>query len=327
MQLQKGFQWRKTWRHRNNFEERAVIHFPYDTLPRLTSMKPDVIISAELGARTLQAAIYRLFVQRTRLVVWATLSEVTELDRGLLRRLLRRLLLRAADAVIVNGSSGARYVARFGVPPSKVFRVPQTTDIQPFLNLPIDRPAGSIIRLLYSGRLVELKGLVPFVSQLGTWAALHPVSRLEMTLVGDGPLRNALENVPRPSNLSLRFLGHVPYGELPGIYGQADILVFPSLADEWGLVAVEAMAAGLPVLGSLYSQAVEDLVVDGKNGWSFRPDEEEEVRSALDRALTTASADFGAIRSQARETVRHLTPLKMAEDIGAALDYACTHRP
>ena len=50
------------------------------------------------------------------------------------------------------------------------------------------------------------------------------------------------------------------------------VLVFPTLADEWGLVVNEALAAGVPVLGSLYSQAVEELVRDGENGWTFRPD-------------------------------------------------------
>ena len=55
------------------------------------------------------------------------------------------------------------------------------------------------------------------------------------------------------------------------VYAKASLFAFPTLADEWGVVVNEAMAAGLPVLGSIYSQAVEELVEDGVSGWVFRP--------------------------------------------------------
>ena len=54
------------------------------------------------------------------------------------------------------------------------------------------------------------------------------------------------------------------------VYAKASLFAFPTLADEWGVVVNEAMAAGLPVLGSIYSQAVEELVEDGVSGWVFR---------------------------------------------------------
>ena len=47
-----------------------------------------------------------------------------------------------------------------------------------------------------------------------------------------------------PDNLRVRWIGHVPYERMPEIYAEAGILAFPTLADEWGLVVNEAMAAG-----------------------------------------------------------------------------------
>ncbi|MEO8098438.1 MAG: glycosyltransferase family 4 protein [Acidobacteriota bacterium] len=258
-------------------------------------------------------------------MIWATLSEVTELDRGRLRTNLRRLLLRMADAVIVNGRSGARYIELFGVSVDKIFKVPQTTDIQPFLDLPISRQEQPTRRLLYSGRLVELKGLGPFLIQLCLWAADHSSQKIELTFVGNGPARAEIERLALPANLRLRFLGNRPYADLPEVYGSADVLIFPTLADEWGLVVVEAMAAGLPVLGSLYSQAVEDLVIDNETGWTFRPDHPDEMSGALDRMLSTPPAALLDMKCRARESVRHLTPARMAQDIEAALTYVRTH--
>jgi hypothetical protein len=324
VQVQKCIRWRKTWRHRHHFRDTVTLFFPYDTVSRLGRAHPDVIVSAELGLRTLQAVLYCAF-HRTRLVVWATVSEVTEADRGRLRLWLRKRLLRTADAIIVNGASGSRYVRHLGAPSERVFLVPQTTDLQPFLNLPRSRTARKSKRILYSGQLIERKGILPFLTQLSKWAAHHPFEEAEFWLVGEGPLRPELERFPSPENLRLRFLGHVPYEDLPAIYAQADLFVFPSLADEWGLAVIEAMAAGLPVLGSLHSQAVEDMIKHGHNGWHFRANCSEELGPLLDQVLAMSLDQLQHIGTLARDTVRPFTPARMADGIARAIRYAQTH--
>ena len=87
------------------------------------------------------------------------------------------------------------------------------------------------------------------------------------------------------------------------------------------MVVNEAMAAGLPVLGSLYSQAVEELVRDGHNGWYFRPDSQGEMYSALDRALNTSDAKVLEMRSNARKTVEYLTPAYEADQVLGAVHF------
>jgi hypothetical protein len=99
-------------------------------------------------------------------------------------------------------------------------------------------------------------------------------------------------------------------------------LVLPTLADEWGLVVVEAMAAGLPVLGSLYSQAVEELVVDGRNGWTFLPDDPCGMQSAIHRALGASVGELNQMAENARQDISGLTPSAMAEKMAAAINYA-----
>lgn len=304
------------------FADRTMIQIPYDTVPQLARRRPDVVVAGELGARTAQAAIYRRLFRRGKLVIWATLSERTEENRGLLRRCLRRILLRSADAVIVNGESGARYVSRFGVDKARIFRAPQTTRIEPFLELPSTRPDALRRRLLYSGQLIPRKGLLAFAAALAEWGAQHAEQSVEIGLVGDGPARAGLTSFQWPRNVTARFFGSVEYQRLPEIYGQAGMLVLPTLADEWGLVVVEAMAAGLPVLGSLYSQAVEELVVDGRNGWTFRPDHPSGMRSAIHRALSASVGELNQMAENARQDISGLTPSAMAEQMAAAINYA-----
>jgi glycosyltransferase involved in cell wall biosynthesis len=93
------------------------------------------------------------------------------------------------------------------------------------------------------------------------------------------------------------------------------------LADEWGLVVNEAMASGLPVLGSLYSQAVQELVEDGVTGWTFHPDRADEMYTAVDRALSTGEDRLEEMRVSATTRVEYLTPDYLAERILEAIHF------
>ena len=326
VQVQRTLSFRSLWKHPHKFTEAVTIHFPYDTIPQLFHFHPDVIVSCEMGLRTLQAATYNRFFPQSSLIVWATVSEVTEQGRGRLRHELRKWILRAAEAVVVNGQSGSRYIQRFGVKSDRLFAVPYTTDLDPFLALPAARGAEFRHRLLYSGALSERKGLLEFLAHLRNWAERHPDRRVEFDIAGDGPLKRQIAAVHLPSNIQLRLLGHVAYDQLPQVYKRAGLLVFPTLADEWGLVVTEAMASGVPVLGSIYSQAVDQQVADGDNGWTFRPDHSSEASDALERALGTPVSTVNHMAEKARTSVRDLTPAAMADRMMAVIERAVAAR-
>jgi len=313
VKVQRTLTFERTWRHPRGFSEPNFVHVPYDTLMLLWRYHPDVVISAEMGARTLQSVVYRRLNRRSRVIIWATLSEHTEQGRGRVRDYLRKLLLQGADAIIVNGASGARYVRRFGTGDAKIFPIPQTTPIAAFLAARSTGGSDHPLRLLNVGHLSELKGILPFVKCLSRWAVVHQQQMLELWLVGDGPLRPVLGAMQYPPNLDVRFWGFVPYDRLPVLYAQSDLLVFPTLADEWGLVVNEAMAAGLPVLGSVYSQAVEELVEEGACGWLFRPDSMEDTANALERVLSTPPERMVSMGKVGQSKISRLTP-----DVAAA---------
>jgi hypothetical protein len=323
VQVQRTLTLRRTWRHPQGFAEPLSMHLPYDTLPLLRRYRPDVIISGELGLRTLQAMLYRRLHPSSRIIIWGTLSEHTEQNRGRLRLALRRWLLRQADAVVVNGQSGVRYIQRFAVPRERIFIVPYTTDIAPLVALPTTRMPEQAYRLLAVGQLIERKGLATLLAALARYAQQHPERSVACWLAGDGPLRGSLEQTALPPNVQLTFLGNVPYALLPQVYAQAGLLVFPTMADEWGLVVNEAMAAGVPVLGSRYSQAVEELVTEDETGWTFRPDHPDELDAALERALAMAPERLNAMRQAARARIRPLTPEAGADSFMQAVRYVC----
>lgn len=319
--VQKSLTFVKSWRHEQGFCENVFVHLPYDTLPILWRERPDVVISAQLGFRTMQAALYRKLSPQTRLIVWTAISEQTEKGLSLIRTLQRRFLLRFSDAVLADGESGIRYLMRLGVPASKIFPLYYHIELSEFLSLPLERPTATAKRLIYFGQIVKRKGLKPFMIVLAKWLALHPGQKVEFWIVGDGPLRKELEAFSLPPTLTLRFLGNVEYNELPKLYAQGGILVFPTLADEWGVVVNEALASGMPVLGSSYSQAVEELVKDGVSGWTFQPDDEEKMYEALDRALSTSFGRLNEMRLKCREGLHNVSLESGVNYLLGAIEY------
>ena len=310
VRVQRTLSVRRSWRHPGGFSEPIHVHVPWDTMAQLRRLRPDVIVSGELGFRSLFAALHcmrRSSPNRPKLVLWATLSERTEHGRGRLRHVLRGWLLRRANRVIVNGASGERYVQGLGVRRDRIDRIPYVA-LPAFGDAGTTPRAGALRNLLFAGQLTGRKGLVPFLEKLGEWSGAHPDREITLTVAGSGPAERALESFRSRGPLTIRLLGEQDPGELPALYAQADAFVFPTLADEWGVVVNEALAAGLPVLGSVHSQAVEELCDEGVTGWVFDPEDDDSTRSALERALATEPDELEAMRAHARERVRSLTP-------------------
>lgn len=297
-----------TRRHDVGFRDRMFVHIPWDTIGHLRRLRPDVIIADEFGFRTLFSELYAWMNPRTPLIIWAGLSEHTERGKGWMRWLLRKMLLWRADHIVVNGRSGARYLERLGMPAERILRFPYATIPSRFDQSPPQRGPETAHRLVFLGRLIELKGVGPFLERLAFWSARNPDRQLEFTIVGDGPHRPQIEAIPLPANLHLRFAGFCDYEQIADELERAGIFVFPSLSDDWGMAVNEGMQASLPILGSIYSQAVDEMISDGHTGWRFRTNHPEEIDRAIEAALATPHARLLEIGQNARARIEHRTP-------------------
>ncbi len=117
--------------------------------------------------------------------------------------------------------------------------------------------------LLYIGRLSaekQIERIRPVLDAL-------PDARL--ALVGDGPYRQQLETLFAGS--AATFVGYLAGEELASAYASADAFLFPSSTETLGLVLLEAMAAGCPVVGANRG-GIPDIVTDGVNGCLYEPE-------------------------------------------------------
>jgi glycosyltransferase involved in cell wall biosynthesis len=145
--------------------------------------------------------------------------------------------------------------------------------------------------LLYIGRLSAEKQ----IERIRPVLEAMPDARL--ALVGDGPYRLQLEKIF--AGTPTHFVGYLAGQELAAAYASGDAFLFPSSTETLGLVLLEAMAAGCPVVGANRG-GIPDIVSDGINGCLYEPDQEGSLAAAVERLLGDAS-QRAELRTNARE--------------------------
>ncbi len=325
-----GLSLRQRFGRGNQAAQQTTLHVPLGLLPALLRFQPDAIVSGELGLRSCiaAAASYMLGVP---LLLWAYPSLASAAAAGRLRVLLRRWLLRRADAVIGMGIQARRALQALGADDAQIFDAPNAHDASG-----IERAlAGSDVEslraqlraripcrervALVAGRLIPVKGIREL---LCAWNSLPPPLRAGWTLlcVGDGPEAQRIEAAAasaEPGEIQ-RLPGIAP-DAMPALYAACDLLVFPTLGDTWGLVVNEAMACGLPILCSRRAGACDELVSEGPggNGFCSDPLEPADLSRALREALCAPDLRERGARSRIR--IRGFGPERMAEDMRRAI--------
>ncbi|MEM7477910.1 MAG: glycosyltransferase family 4 protein [Planctomycetota bacterium] len=318
IRVQKTWTHFSKWKHEVGFSDRKQTHVPWDTYWQIRDLKPDILVSEELGYRSLFCGMYRALFRSPPLLLVSNLSEHTEKGRGRLRLWLRQWLARRAAATTANSKSGLRYLESIGFSKDELFLFPYTMPQIGFEELPLQRSASQSKHLICISELSQRKGIDKFIEGLHSWCTENPNQNIALDLFGSGDQEAQLKKLPTPANLKVKFNGHCDYEQVKAGIANSGILVFPTLADEWGLVVNEALAAGLPVLGSIYSQAVDELIEPGINGWVFDP-----VAGNLPKVLTqvfeTPTEKIEQMRPQCRASVAERTPEWAAELFVTAL--------
>jgi phosphatidylinositol alpha-mannosyltransferase len=204
--------------------------------------------------------------------------------------------------------------------------VPNGVDVQVFASArPALLPPGRM--LLFVGRLEPRKGFPVAVRAFGRVARDYPDTRL--VVVGDGADRDAVNELDEQARSRVLMLGRVSQEALPTYYRAADIFLAPAVRGEsFGIVLVEAMAAGLPVLGSDIP-GYREVTRHGVEGLLVPPDDPELLAVAMRRLLDNPAyakslGDNGSVRAREFDwdTIVH-----QLEDVYAELAMRTAERP
>lgn len=313
------------------FEDVRDVNITARVLPTLKELQPDVIMTAEMGFRTVQAIMYARRARVPVVLGWEG-TALTEASRGWVRRRLRKWIANRVDRAWSNGVLSTNYLVGLGLAEAKCdpgmtgvatghFRsqvytlLPQREAIRQQLGL-----SGTIF--LFCGRLTKAKG-VHLLLQAAALAAPQIPGGLSLLFVGEGEMRADIESFKtQHPHISVALTGFVQIDELPRYYAVADVFTVPTLIDNWPLVSLEALASGLPQIFSSYNGCVPDLLTRPEVGVVCDPMKLDDYAQALVAAthwrdhrvpeeVTTMFSDYYSPACQAE---RGLASLQRAVD-------------
>lgn len=204
-----------------------------------------------------------------------------------------------------------------GVPYGAVAVIPYGVDSSKFKPDPHRCHNPAKLRLLFVGRINQRKGIRDLVDAI----QLVGSDRVELTICG-----HVVDDLAifRPFADRIRILPSVSDKMLIAAYQAADLFVFPSLAEGFGQVLLEALASGVPIL-STKRTAAPDLIEPGRQGFIVEPGRPEELADRIEWALASRSR-LHEMRQEARRVAEQFTWQRFRSRLTAAVTEMTTAR-
>jgi glycosyltransferase involved in cell wall biosynthesis len=238
------------------------------------------------------AWLLKLACPRVKFVL--TLQEGKDLGNqtGLVR-FFRRLINKRADLITAISQYLADYASTEGGP-TPICVIPNGVDFEKF-QIAVPEPKLKELRerlglkgdervVISISRLVEKNGLRYLL--LAFKILRDELKRVKLLLVGEGPESKILTRLSSQLDLgnSVLFLGNIKHDNLPAYLQLADVFVRPSLSEGLGNAFLEAMAAGVPVIGTAVG-GITDFLTDGQTGLLCLPRDPEDIAKKMNQLL------------------------------------------
>ena len=212
------------------------------------------------------------------------------------------------DKVIARSSMIKNMLELEGVPPDKISVVPSAVNTKLF------KPGifkGTFPAVLFCGRLVPEKGLDDLIIAMSGLDA-------ELLVAGSGDTQY-YQSLATMAGTQVKFLGEIKHSELNRFLSQGSVLVLPSVPtqnwiEQFGVIIIEAMACGLPVICS-DTGSTRDIIVDGETGYLFPPKSWDILRFQIKSIL----GSFGLRNEMGTQGRRRVERLFSSDVVGKKL--------
>lgn len=267
----------------SGIKETRIINIPEKVYKTLKKINPDVIIASEYNITSIKSFVYSK-LHRKKYISWSdgTLNSERFISKPQL--FIRKFICKRADYFIASSTETKEAQIKYGAEKNKIELSFLTIDVETFISAlhKFTKRTNDIPRILFCGYLLKLKGIANLIE------ALKDI-KLDYILdvIGSGEEETNLKNLTKEYNLEKKiiFHGYKNREQLPEFYKNADIFIFPSLNDAFGLVLVEALAARLPIIASKYAGGARDTVVENENGYIVDPENTDIFREKIETLL------------------------------------------
>jgi glycosyltransferase involved in cell wall biosynthesis len=295
--------------------------------PLLRGSAPDVFVSLYAAPSFLLGSALAS-ARGARTVFWVEVTFDSWVKRRVWKEAMKSTAFRRADAIFTAGRDGRNFALRYGASSDRIFVVPHVVDFEHYAvgSAAARRERGRIraevgvrgTTFLYVGRLWRGKGLTYLLDAFGKVQRTMP-DEVSLLLVGDGPDECLLRARCADQNLeNVVFAEFHDATSLPRLYAAADVFVFPTLGDPFGMVVPEAMACSLPIIATSASGEIRDRVTDGLNGFVVAPADSEALSDRM-RLLARDAKTRTAMAQASRQRVEDQSPDSWAEAFELAI--------
>jgi len=263
-----------------------AVYFAWRVLPPLMRERFDVIDAANFPFFPCFSASISSLTRRSRLVItwheiWGNYWYEYLGKKGIFGKVVERLTIRLPQKAIAVSPSTKRGLERYGR--TDVAVIPSGIDTHMIESAP---PSARTTDIIFVGRLAREKGIALLIK------AVHVIRErrgdVGCLVIGEGPDKEHLEELVRELDLesNVHFEGRVDSdSQVFSSMKSSKVLALPSLREGLGLVVIEANACGIPVVTIEHpSNAAQDLVTDGKNGYICKVSEAD-LAAKLEMAL------------------------------------------
>lgn len=202
---------------------------------------------------------------------------------GLIGKVIEKSTMKLADTIIAVSKNTKEDLCHFV---KNVTVIPNGVDLNLINAI---KPSNTLFDVLFVGRLIPEKNVNLLLKSM-------PQNK-SLGIIGDGPEKERLIRLSKELELNVTFKSGLPYDELIGLMKSADVLILPSSREGFGIVALEALASGTPVItANSKSNAAKDLIIDGKNGFivDLSPEAIKSAILQIDKAKMSEAAQASA---------------------------------
>jgi glycosyltransferase involved in cell wall biosynthesis len=256
------------------FEHRPLLSTISAIWNALNTLQPDVVVLggySDVGVWTAWLWAQR---RRARRILWAE-TNAFDKHRTFWKEWIKKVFIHGCDAAHVYGKSCRIYLESLGMPPGAILEKRAVVDTRLFMSAGAGRGvAGTAVRdyvqSIYVGRFSPEKNLELLIRALARANSEGGGRQLRMRFIGHGPQEPQLRDWIFRYGVAdvVEVLGPRTQEGVRDALRECDFLVLPSLREPYGLVVLEAMAAGLPVIASSQCGCAADCI-SPQTGWTF----------------------------------------------------------
>ena len=199
-------------------------------------------------------------------------NQKSNIWKKIIVHIIEKIVYRASDKIILTSENDKKYVeSKFNITSSKIKIIPNYIDTELFKPMIVKKEED---RICFIGRLEKQKNIFNLIKAISSLS-------VKLVIFGEGSLKESLKDYSKKQKVNVEFKGNIPNQKLPEEINKSNLFILPSFYEGCPKVLLEAMACGLPCIGTDI-ESIREIIKHKENGYLCNTDASSMSRAILD---------------------------------------------